>query len=855
LTGLEPRTDYNVSIRIVCGAGDTSIALTGSFRTYALPATVPYVCGFDSASAEGWTLVNRIQTNCWYIGSAAYNDSTDYRGLYISSDSGQSNTFSLTSNSMVMAVRNISLQAGYYNFSYDWRSMLFNSASFGVALFPEDALLNDANDYALTWFSNNTPENAVALDDYVEYIMNQDGTWHTRSGQIIVPSSGDWNLVIMWRNTNHSDYSLPVAIDNIYLDINSCPIVSDLTYSNVTHNAVTLDWVENGTATSWDVEYGPHGFTPGNGTFHTYFSHPCTLSFLQPSTTYDIYVKPVCSDNQFVFYTGPVTISTEVCAQPDIVEFADNNYSDIQGYVPVVVYAPYSASVMLLDSAQLGGPKDYEGLRFYYTGDNPLTAKDDIDIYLQPTQLSQLSYNSNPLFDSTSARLVYSGPFNFNYGWNTVAFDSVYSYLGNGNIMMFVVDNSGNSQSDAGFRGYTDISGKSIVFYNYTQALSLSELTCASGFQNYTSPFLQLYSCTPYCAPVAGLAVDTVGYNFATLSWSGNAPAYEVTLSMLDSDEQDVVMTVNTNNVTLSGLVPTSHYRCAIRSVCDSVEGRFSQPVTVNIFTDTLLCEAPEGLTVSDIGYSSAVFDWQAATDEGQWMLHIWNTAYDTNILVNEHPVLVECLVQGVSYNAAVRAYCGGGILESDNSNNVQFATLECPPVDNLQASNITQTSVYVSWQSNSAACDIEYGPQGFGAGQGIKINNVSGGHANIGGLTPDVYYDVNVRAKCDAGISSRWTTVTFKTATSGIVANGNTMRAIVSPNPASRNTTVTVNGISGHIDVSVYDLGGRKVLSQSLECGGDCQTGFDVGGLPQGSYFVKIKSNDTCIVQKLIIR
>lgn len=855
LTGLEPGTDYDVSIRIVCGAGDTSIALTGSFRTYAAPATVPYICGFDSASAAGWTLVNHTRTNRWYIGSAVYNDSTDHRSLYITNDSGQSNAYSVVSGSTVLAVRNFTLQAGYYNFSYDWRSVGDYNDYLCVALFPDSVPLNDASDFSLIWYINHTPANAIALDDYNEYILNRDGSWHTRTGQVIVPSSGGWNIVFQWRNNNYGGYNPPAAIDNIYLDINSCPPVSDLVYSDVTHNSVTLDWTENGEASSWRVEYGPHGFTPGTGSFHTYFTHPCTLSNLSSSTTYDIYIQPVCADNQFVLYEGPVTVYTDVCEQPDISLFADSSYSDALSTAPVVTYAPYSVSIMLLDSATLGGPRDYEGLRFFYASDVPLTAKDDIDIYMQPTLTEHFAYDTEPLFDSASARLVYSGPFNFSYGWNAVAFDSIYPYLGTGNIMMFIVDNSGGTQQLASFRGYNINTRRGLYYFGFDQPLSPASLTAYECYGLYSMPFLELYSCTPYCAPVAGLAVDTAGYNFATVSWSGDAESYEVTLRSLDDDgEPDVTTTVVGGSHTFTGLAPTSHYRCSVRAVCSSAEGRYSQPMAVDVYSDTLLCTVPSGLTVSEVDYNSAVLDWQPETEEGQWMLHLWNTAKDTNMLVEEHHILLDGLAQGISYNAAVRAYCGGGVYESGESDTVQFTTLVCPPVEDLQVGSITHTSAVATWQSSSTTCDMEYGLHNFGVGQGTLVTGISGGRINIEGLVPGEYYDVNVRAKCADGVTSSWSTVTFQTEAVGIAVAGENSKVVIQPNPASKDAIVTVSGIAGHIEVEVCDLGGRIVQSQSLDCNGNCQAQLNIENLGKGSYFVRIKSNGLNIVQRLVI-
>ena len=313
-------------------------------------------------------------------------------------------------------------------------------------------------------------------------------------------------------------------------------------------------------------------------------------------------------------------------------------------------------------------------------------------------------------------------------------------------------------------------------------------------------------------------------------------------------------MTVYNNSVTITGLVPTSRYRCTVRSICDSVEGRYSQSTSIMVLTDTLLCDVPSELTVSDIDYTSALFDWQPVTEEGQWILHIWNTAYDTNVLVTEHPVLFECLAHDVSYNAAVRAYCGGGILESDESNEVHFSTLTCPSVENLQVNDITKTSAVVTWQSSTTTCDVEYGPRGFNIGQGPLVSGISGGRINLGGLTSGEAYDVYVKGNCGNGVYSRWAEVSFRTETDGIVTNGDETRVVIQPNPASNNAIVTISGISGHIDVDVCDLGGRVVSSQSIDCGGDCQARLDVNNLTKGSYFVRIKGKGINIVQKLVI-
>ena len=73
----------------------------------------------------------------------------------------------------------------------------------------------------------------------------------------------------------------------------SCPTPTSLT-AVFTHNSATLSWVENGSATLYNVEYGTNGFTQGTGTVLTGVSNSYNLSPLTPNTAYSYYVQASC---------------------------------------------------------------------------------------------------------------------------------------------------------------------------------------------------------------------------------------------------------------------------------------------------------------------------------------------------------------------------------------------------------------------------------------------------------------------------------------------------------------------------------------------------------------------------------
>jgi hypothetical protein len=74
-------------------------------------------------------------------------------------------------------------------------------------------------------------------------------------------------------------------------------------------------------------------------------------------------------------------------------------------------------------------------------------------------------------------------------------------------------------------------------------------------------------------------------------------------------------------------------------------------------------------------------------------------------------------------------------------------------------------------------------------------------------------------------------------------------------PNPASSSATITVTGVNGKVRITVVDMNGRTVASETLECSSDCAKTMDVDHLAQGAYFVRITGDDVNMVKKLVVR
>lgn len=82
-----------------------------------------------------------------------------------------------------------------------------------------------------------------------------------------------------------------------------------LNATNVTYFNATLGWTAMGSETSWVVEYGPAGFTPGTGTIVNTSTNPLNITGLTEDTDYQFYVAAGCAPGSAV--AGPFAFSTD----------------------------------------------------------------------------------------------------------------------------------------------------------------------------------------------------------------------------------------------------------------------------------------------------------------------------------------------------------------------------------------------------------------------------------------------------------------------------------------------------------------------------------------------------------------
>lgn len=128
------------------------------------------------------------------------------------------------------------------------------------------------------------------------------------SGVIGGLTPGDTYYAIIWSDAQSG--SADVCIE----EGPTCPFPINLEATNLAESSADLGWSENGTAASWNIEWGPVGFTQGTGTIiNDVTTNPYSLTGLDQNTEYDFYVQSNCTGETsdftepFTFLTTPQT--------------------------------------------------------------------------------------------------------------------------------------------------------------------------------------------------------------------------------------------------------------------------------------------------------------------------------------------------------------------------------------------------------------------------------------------------------------------------------------------------------------------------------------------------------------------
>jgi len=213
-----------------------------------------YQEGFEGT--HGWTFVNGSQTNKWVVGTATSWSGS--RSLYISNNSGTSNTYTGNAASVVQAYKDVAIPAGTTT-----ASLQFYFKCNGQA----------GQDYFRVWlvpstFTPNAGTQITAGGGRVQIganFRNGDANWYITSYNnldISAFAGGNMRLVFEWRNNNATANQPPAAIDNIIVHPYCIPFTNgdSFSYGDYINSFITTGGITNISNTGSGYTETPQGY-------------------------------------------------------------------------------------------------------------------------------------------------------------------------------------------------------------------------------------------------------------------------------------------------------------------------------------------------------------------------------------------------------------------------------------------------------------------------------------------------------------------------------------------------------------------------------------------------------------------
>ena len=864
ITNLTPNTRYDVYVRAICAANDTSYwSYRASFKTACVSVAVPYTENFDSYttdiasySSAPSSYPEHTMPDCWNFVNMS-TSSSDYPQAFLSSYgdyavSGNCLFFKSSGTTPIYSVLpkfDVSIDSLYIEFAY--RNEGTGSSNGTLSL----GVMTDPSNPA-TFISLETYQQITTITSIEHYF-----SFDTLQGN-------NYYIAFCYTGGSYDNYYL--SIDDVFVDYApSCFKPRNLTAGNAGQRSVDLNWSDPNNAGDYVVEYKTGAETAWNAVYGITDTFT-TITNLSPSSGYSFRVKAVCSANDSSYYSNIATART-LC-----------------GPVELPFGEDFSASGFLYDCWS-----KLNGIAFDTTTSPSTTTYGGFEHTTSNNGLQGSHVKANIWGTSTKYWLVTPEIDLTNVGASQLTFDLALTDYSNGDtieadkytyddkFMVIVSTDTGNTwlqqnatiwsddttiNANYSYRGiYTSgqqitidlsqYSGNIIKIAFYAESTVGSSNGTNGGDNDLHIDNILISSGSNCPTPTMTVTNDATT---ATLSWTSTATDFEIEYKEASANEWSQTIAVsNVTSYTITGLTPETDYMVRLRAVCE--EGEYSAWKTSTITTPELPCLPPTNVTATNITYSSATISWTDPTNnQTEWTVEYGYGDNIQTVTATTTSVELTGLYSGMTYTVRVQGRCSAEVT-SEWSDAYTFTTATCESVSNLTADNITSSSAVISWTAPAGQTkwELTYGMQGVDEDHGTKVTVTDNPTYTIEGLDYETSYDVYVRAVCGEGVYSAWSQkLSFTTRPVGInTAAADNTNVNIYPNPANTQATITVEGVNGKVEFAVADMNGRMIVTETIDCNGELVKTIDVSNLAKGAYFVHIYNDNFNATRKLIVK
>lgn len=653
-----------------------------------------------------------------------------------------------------------------------------NNLSFNNLIIEFDLYLNNPTDTLYVGFM------ADPTDTSTFVIIRKVTTGFTNRFHHIVVMGGNYTGTARHIAFMIQKSAVVFLIDNVKISaLPQCLPSVDLNVKYNTNGTTTLNWIDYGSANNWEIEYGPSGFTHGNGTILNSYLTNYTLNNLTFGQTYDFYVKSICSSgssnwsNKASVIVGQVLMEKKIDSLFTCNSYLMNdggltgprigNFSDTITLFPSSSYSLISVSGIFSGLPYVNYTNDYfkiydgvgtSGALLYFLYD---TTTAIIPTITSSTGPLTVVYQCNDLSRKSKFTLhveCVPGPLCF-APLNINALTSTQNSI---TLSWNDISNPTFWQIEYGPAGYTQGTG-TIVQAN-SNPFQISSLNLSTEYDFYirsicnsidtslwSSKFRFKTTCNPVNLPIfESFESDTI----IPSCWQSYATTQNFTVTNIGVQPNcspyhgSKMLKYNSYNIPANNYAyiispPINLNGLSVRITFQTYRGIYGSPTS------------PEGITIyvnnntSLIGADTLLFVPRLSSQNG-WSYETLNTP--TNMV-------------GVKY-FIFRAYSNYGYNQYLDDIKIEYVYPPCYPPSNIQASNIEATSADVSWSAANNETRWVIHCYSYSAPGTINDTVIGTPTVHLTGLYPDHEYNFYIKSECYPNIFSYNVLATFTTDT-----------------------------------------------------------------------------------------
>ncbi len=671
LGNLEPSSYYDVRVMVNCDGSLSSDWVTITFHTECL-------VGGDVVIGDGTTANS-------YLPSYSFYNYSYTQQLFLASEIGGPKTI----ESVTFDMSNYSVNRTYKIY------MMHTTATSGADWIPATTaqLVFDAPQQlvsGLNTFEFSTPFEYNGSDNLLLIVLDMTGSWSsgntwrthtapfTASRYVYQDASAYSTGSTPSSGSNGSTSERNNVIFGAGCDTTVNCVAPHISVASVDQTSATINWVAGYQESSWEMEYRPLSDTNWTS-MGTVTSMSEVISGLTPNTTYKVRMRSDCGDEysywtetSFTTACGAITITattpwTEnfegytgsgakpfVCWDTPVTEVVDNGTS------PFVYCGHGPACHSGANSAEM-------------KGNNNMLALPEFTNDIHDLRLSFWATTTN-----TS-----------NYGTMEVGvitdIDDPTTFVALGPAGVPSSRNGvGNYMGPFDFNGMAVTTGRIAIRFIGTSGLSWN-------LDDFTVEL------TPDCpSPVkTSVTASNVDAHNATITFTDNDPSHNSWTVYYKPAADSVWNTIITSDTTtvLSNLDPETTYDVYVVTNCTTSDPVEDATLTIH-FTTGVACPAPTGITVSNIGMTTATISWQGNADS-------YTITYGSDVTTSTtNSVDLTGLTAGTSYTVSIVSDCGAE--GTSSATTYTFSTALCDLADQCNYT-ISVTGAYGdSWDYNT---------------------------------------------------------------------------------------------------------------------------------------------------------